>query len=303
MSYGNGQGYAPPPGGPPRYGQQQSTYGQQQPTYGQQQPGYGQQQPAYGQQQPTYGQQQPGYGQQQPAYGQQQPAYGQQQPAYGQQQQPVYGQQQPIYGQQQPPNGQLPAYRQGNASEPAPNQGRTNQRPPPPVPARIPPGVDPAIKQYFYQSDTDGSGDINANELQRALHNGFSPFNPETVRLMINMFDRDHSGTINIQEFVDLWKYIQDWIRTFKNYDKDCSGTIDLNEFSLALRDFRFDIPPHMVQMLVRKFDTMGNGEMTLDSFIQCIVMLQILTKAFQVTAGGQPRVTLDYEQFLEMVF
>lgn len=39
---------------------------------------------------------------------------------------------------------------------------------------------------YVKRVDRDGSGAINAAELQAALSNGtWSPFNPETVRLMI----------------------------------------------------------------------------------------------------------------------
>lgn len=38
----------------------------------------------------------------------------------------------------------------------------------------------------FIRVDRDSSGSINAAELQAALSNGtWSPFNPETVRLMI----------------------------------------------------------------------------------------------------------------------
>ncbi len=46
---------------------------------------------------------------------------------------------------------------------------------------------------FLYQAvDTDHSGKISATELQQALHNGnWSPFNAETCRLMIGMFDRD----------------------------------------------------------------------------------------------------------------
>ena len=58
----------------------------------------------------------------------------------------------------------------------------------------------------------------------------WTPFNPETVRLMIGMFDRDRSGTINFQEFGALWKYVNDWQSTFKSYDRDNSGSIDKNE-------------------------------------------------------------------------
>ena len=40
--------------------------------------------------------------------------------------------------------------------------------------------------------DTDKSGQITAKELQQALCNGnWAPFNAETCRLMIGMFDRD----------------------------------------------------------------------------------------------------------------
>lgn len=46
------------------------------------------------------------------------------------------------------------------------------------------------VCHIFQAVDQDHSGKISANELQLALLNGnFSPFNPETCRLMIGMFD------------------------------------------------------------------------------------------------------------------
>lgn len=52
---------------------------------------------------------------------------------------------------------------------------------------------------------------------------------------MIGMFDKDHSGTINFQEFGSLWKYVQDWQKTFKSYDRDNSGSIDKHELKTGL--------------------------------------------------------------------
>lgn len=44
--------------------------------------------------------------------------------------------------------------------------------------------------KFFNRVDKDRSGYISADELQQALSNGtWTPFNPETVRLMIGMFD------------------------------------------------------------------------------------------------------------------
>ena len=116
----------------------------------------------------------------------------------------------------------------------------------------------------LFRVDKDRSGAITSEELQSALSNGetqthiykltqihthailqphpilvsllciytgsWTPFNPETVRLMIGMFDRDRSGTINFQEFGALWKYVNDWQTTFRSYDKDNSGSIDRQE-------------------------------------------------------------------------
>jgi Ca2+-binding EF-hand superfamily protein len=68
-----------------------------------------------------------------------------------------------------------------------------------------------------------------------SISGSWTAFNPETVRLMIGMFDRDHTGTINFQEFGSLWKYVQDWQRTFKSYDRDNSGSIDKNELKTGV--------------------------------------------------------------------
>jgi Ca2+-binding EF-hand superfamily protein len=62
----------------------------------------------------------------------------------------------------------------------------TSLAPPPPPQS----GADQQLMSWFKAVDTDGSGQLSADELQRALINGdWSPFNIETVRLMVNMFD------------------------------------------------------------------------------------------------------------------
>ncbi|CAG8749226.1 21883_t:CDS:2, partial [Gigaspora rosea] len=53
-----------------------------------------------------------------------------------------------------------------------------------------PPGADPQLYFWFQAVDTDKNGTLTTEELQKALINGdWSPFNIETVRLMMNMFD------------------------------------------------------------------------------------------------------------------
>lgn len=44
------------------------------------------------------------------------------------------------------------------------------------------------------------------------------------------MFDTDHSGTINVQEFAQLFQYINQWTNVYRQFDQDNSGTIDERE-------------------------------------------------------------------------
>jgi Ca2+-binding EF-hand superfamily protein len=44
------------------------------------------------------------------------------------------------------------------------------------------------------------------------------------------MFDRDMSGTIDINEFTALWHYIQQWRTTFQQFDSNRSGSIEAHE-------------------------------------------------------------------------
>ncbi|XP_013384020.1 programmed cell death protein 6-like isoform X2 [Lingula anatina] len=169
-----------------------------------------------------------------------------------------------------------------------------------------PGGVDPQfLWGVFQRVDKDRSGSISANELGTALSNGtWTPFNPETVRLMIGMFDRDNNGTINFQEFQSLWKYVTDWQNTFRSYDRDNSGAIDKNELKIALQSFGYRLSDRFYDILIRKFDRQGRGQVAFDDFIQCCVVMQTLTSAFRYHDTDQDGwIQISYEQFLTLVF
>ncbi|XP_041362702.1 programmed cell death protein 6-like [Gigantopelta aegis] len=231
--------------------------------------------------------------------------------AFGQQQQP------PQYGQRSQPYGSPQYGQQGYGSQPPPYQQQ--QAPPPysspqgyggqqhnagfgaPAP---PPGISQELWGWFQAVDQDKSGQITPHELQRALMNGnWSPFNPETCRLMIGMFDTDKSGTIGIQEFAALWNYIQSWKGCFDRFDVDRSGTIDAGEFHTAIRTFGYNLSPQFADLVVRKFDRRGIRSINFDDFIQACVMLKTLTDKFRVKDKQQQGVVqISYEDFLEMV-
>ncbi|KAM6373779.1 programmed cell death protein 6 isoform 1-T1 [Alca torda] len=186
----------------------------------------------------------------------------------------------------------------------------------------------------FQRVDKDRSGIISDNELQQALSNGsaynldkgqvftaslftahkifsysagiedgtWTPFNPATVRSILGMFDRENKGGVNFNEFTGVWKYISDWQNVFRTYDRDNSGMIDKNELKQALTGYR--LSDQFYDILIRKFDRQGRGQVAFDDFIQCCVVLQRLTDVFRRYDTDQDGwIQVSYEQYLSMVF
>ncbi|KAJ9074756.1 hypothetical protein DSO57_1003411 [Entomophthora muscae] len=172
----------------------------------------------------------------------------------------------------------------------------------------------PSELQYWFSSvDTDNSGHLSAEELQKALANGdYTPFNIETVRLMVNMFDTDQSGTIGFPEFQALYQYIFQWQQCFRSFDRDQSNSIDRAELSTALHTFGFNISEGFVTTLVKQFNKHGgkkskgyNGpeSITFDNFIQICVTIRMLTESFRkFDNDSDGMIQIKYEDFLELV-
>ncbi|KAF9273954.1 Alpha-1 3/1 6-mannosyltransferase alg-2 [Linnemannia elongata] len=205
-------------------------------------------------------------------------------------------QQQYQYQQQQQPHQYQTQQRNSIGSAPPSNTYRSSS------------GTLPALtslRDWFDAVDTDHSGGLSCEELQRALMNGdgWTPFNVETVRMMMNMFDRDGSGSISFNEFIGLWNYIEKWKACFQNYDLDGSGTIDAHELKQALRGFGYNLSDSTVQMVVTKYDVRGRGDISFDNFVQSCVTIQALTESFRrYDTQGVGIVTMTYEQFLGLV-
>ncbi|BFZ19695.1 hypothetical protein BsWGS_22734 [Bradybaena similaris] len=168
------------------------------------------------------------------------------------------------------------------------------------------PGVDPNWLSNVFQSvDRDRSGHISALELQQALGSGaWSQFNPETVRLMIGMFDKDCSGTVSFEEFSFLWKYLMDWQNCFRSIDRDNSGLIDKHELRHALTSFGYNLSEKFYDILVKKYDRHNKSSIAFDDFVQTAVLLQTLTQFFRGQDKDQDGwIDITYDNFLNVIF
>jgi len=162
------------------------------------------------------------------------------------------------------------------------------------------PQGNPLVAQWFQAVDQDRSGHINALELQRALVNGnMTQFSEETCTLMIDMFDGDRSGTIDLREFGMLFDYINQWRNAFTSFDRDRSGSIDEQELGQAMNQLGYRFSPAFISGLAAKADP-RTRRVNLDRFITTMVQLRKLTDSFRRRdREGRGTATIAYEDFL----
>jgi len=213
--------------------------------------------------------------------------------------------QQPGGGYPGAPGGGYPGAPQGAPQGyGAPPGGPAGYRPPGPAggPAGYgaPPGVDPNIASWFRAVDSDNSGQISAEELKRALVNGnWSHFSEEACRMMIDMYDANNSGSIDLNEFNALFDCINKWKGVFESYDQDRSGRIEEAELTRAFQQMGYRFSPTFVQNILAKYDS-KTRRMTLDNFIVCCVQIKRLTDSFRVRDREMKgAATLQYEDFI----
>ena len=69
-----------------------------------------------------------------------------------------------------------------------------------------------------------------------------------------------------------------DWQGCFKSFDRDNSGNIDKNELKTALTTFGYRLSDNLIEILIRKFDRIGQQTILFDDFIQCCIVLYVST-------------------------
>ena len=84
--------------------------------------------------------------------------------------------------------------------------------------------------------DTDGSDSIDLREFLKAIEDFKLEFNEQKATNIFNSLDRDHGGTISIDEFIDgvigplstlRYRLIEE---AFNHLDKDGSKSLDMSE-------------------------------------------------------------------------
>jgi len=165
------------------------------------------------------------------------------------------------------------------------------------------------LQEWFLSVDTDESGKISAKELRGALMNGdWTPFDMETVKMLMTIYDTERSGCLEYEEFVNLCKYIKHWQVVFDDFDKDTSGAIDNSELENAMLRLGYKLGPKALSLLQTKYavepkNSTSAGEnpvLTFDRFLRCCVAVKTFSQTFEsLDTAHEGYVKLDYDTFM----
>jgi len=61
------------------------------------------------------------------------------------------------------------------------------------------------MRRTFSKFDTDGNGTLNRKELQRATAMLGDRFSDEDIGVLMEVLDKDHSDTIDMEEFIQAF--------------------------------------------------------------------------------------------------
>ena len=139
----------------------------------------------------------------------------------------------------------------------------------------------PSLLQWFQAVDTDRSGRVSAEELQRALSMGTMPFSIGTCERMVSMFDRDGSGQITFDEFTQLHRFITSMQSGFRARDRDGSGRLSGLEIRNALSDSGYQVSEGTFQTMMRKFDRQRRGSLGFDDYIELSIFISTVRNVF----------------------
>jgi len=130
------------------------------------------------------------------------------------------------------------------------------------------------MKEAFDLFDTDGSGSIDPKELRAAMQSlGFEAKN-QTIYQMITDLDKNKSGNIDFEEFLDMMTARmsdkdtrEDIAKVFRLFDDDCSGQITLRNLRRVARELGETMTDDELNEMIERADSNGDHSVTMDDF------------------------------------
>jgi centrin-1 len=130
------------------------------------------------------------------------------------------------------------------------------------------------IKEAFDLFDTDGSGTIDPRELKAAMQSlGFEAKNA-TIYQMVSDLDKDGSGAIDFDEFLDMMTARmsdkdtkEDIGKVFRLFDDDKTGYISIKNLRRVAKELGETMTDEELMEMIERADSDGDGQVSLEDF------------------------------------
>lgn len=130
------------------------------------------------------------------------------------------------------------------------------------------------LRQAFDLFDTDGSGTIDPKELRAAMQSlGFEAKN-QTIYQMIKDIDKDGTGEIDFDEFLDLMTSRlagsdtrEDVQKIFELFDDDKTGYISLQNLKRVAHELGENMDDAELLEMIERADADRDGQISPDEF------------------------------------
>lgn len=121
------------------------------------------------------------------------------------------------------------------------------------------------VALLFAQIDKDCSGSVDLDELILALREYGLTISEERLSALVNEYDYDHSGSLQEDEFHDLFLRCG-----FAMVDTDHSGSLNTDEIENVLRFVGIqDVTPQRIKRMLAQYDLNGSGEIDEHEFLE----------------------------------
>ena len=132
------------------------------------------------------------------------------------------------------------------------------------------------IKEAFDLFDTDGLGKIDAKELKVAMRAlGFEVKKEEIRRIILDM-DRDGTGCIEYQDFLDLMTIkmqerdpVEEMRKAFRLFLDEDGEKVSLRHLKRVARELGENMTDDELQEMIDEADRDGDGEISEEAFIR----------------------------------
>lgn len=132
------------------------------------------------------------------------------------------------------------------------------------------------IKEAFDLFDTEGTGIIDTKELKVAIRAlGFEP-KKEEIKRMIAEVDKDGTGKLSYQDFLQLMTVkmtekdtSEEILKAFRLFDDDNTGTISFKNLKRVAKELGENLTDEELQDMIEEADCDGDGEMSKEDFLR----------------------------------